>query len=190
MDMRPGWYRAIRYAFVTLPGDIGRAILIGVLIAAAITASVPEDFFGPILGGGLLAMVVMALISAPVYVCATASIPVAAAMIAKGASPGAALVFLMVGPATNAATIVTLASALGRRTALLYLMSVLIAAVASGLTLDALWPGLQAEISAHYCQQTPGFLGHASAAVLLAMLVSGSVRKAEKAEPLNSQSAK
>jgi uncharacterized membrane protein YraQ (UPF0718 family) len=173
----PRWRRALRYGFVNLPGDIGRSVLIGVLIAAAITAAVPEDFFGPILGGGLLAMMAMAVISAPVYVCATASIPVAVAMIAKGVSPGAALVFLMVGPATNAATIVTVWSKLGRRTAVLYLASVIVCAIAAGLAMDAFWPGLGADITAHFCQETPGLLGHVSAAVLLAMLVAGAVRK-------------
>jgi uncharacterized protein len=175
----PRWRKALRYGFVNLPGDIGRSVLIGVLIAAAITAAVPEDFFGPMLGGGLLAMAAMAVISAPVYVCATASIPVAVAMIAKGVSPGAAMVFLMVGPATNAATIVTVWSKLGRRTAVLYLLSVIVCAVAAGLAMDGLWPGLRADITAHYCQETPGLLGHVSAAVLLAMLVTGAVRKSK-----------
>lgn len=175
----PRWRKALRYGFVNLPSDIGKSVLIGVLIAAAITAAVPEDFFGPILGGGLLALLAMAVISAPVYVCATASIPVAVAMIAKGVSPGAAMVFLMVGPATNAATIVTIASKLGRRTAILYLVSVTVCAIAAGLTIDALWPGLRSDITAHYCQDTPGLLGHVSAAVLLAMLVAGALRKAK-----------
>jgi uncharacterized protein len=173
------WRRALRYGFVNLPGDIGRSVLIGVLIAAVITAVVPEDFFGPILGGGLLALAVMAVISAPVYVCATASIPIAVAMIAKGASPGAALVFLMVGPATNAATIVTVWSKLGRRTAVLYLLSVTVCAIIAGLTIDAWFPGLGQDITAHYCHESPGILHHITAAVLLTMLVIGAIRKSK-----------
>jgi uncharacterized protein len=129
-----GW--ALRYGFGTLPQDIGKPMLLGILVAAVISALVPAGFFAPILGGGVLAMVVMMLLSIPVYVCSSASVPVAAALIAKGVSPGVALVFLMTGPATNAAAIMTIWRVMGRRTALIYLASVAGTALAAGLTLD------------------------------------------------------
>ena len=131
--------RAMGYGFVALPRDIGRALLVGLIIAAIISAAVPPMFFAGILGGGLGAMVIMMLVGIPVYVCATASIPVAAVLIAKGLSPGAALVFLMTGPATNAAAIVTIWRVLGRRTAVVYLLTVALSALAAGVLLDAIF---------------------------------------------------
>lgn len=127
----------VRYAFITLPADIALALLVGVLISAAITELAPAEFFAPILGGGLLSMTVMALVGIPMYVCATASVPIAAALVARGVSPGAALVFLMTGPATNAATLATIRSSLGTRTAVAYLLTVFTCAIVGGLSLDA-----------------------------------------------------
>lgn len=89
-----GFVRAVKYGFVTLPGDIGRAMLVGLLVAAAISAMVPDDFFAEKLGTGIFAMVVMMVLGIPVYVCATASVPIAAALILKGLTPGAAWFFL------------------------------------------------------------------------------------------------
>ncbi|HSV27352.1 MAG TPA: permease, partial [Sedimentisphaerales bacterium] len=89
--------RALRHSFVTLPRDIGRPLLLGITIAALIGAFMPDDFFQKHLPPGILSMLVMMLIGIPMYVCASASVPIAAALIAKGISPGAALVFLIVG---------------------------------------------------------------------------------------------
>ncbi|MBS3734737.1 MAG: SO_0444 family Cu/Zn efflux transporter [Phycisphaerae bacterium] len=131
--------RALGYGFGELPRDIGKALLVGLLLAALISAAVPEGYLAGVLGGGILAMLVMMLVGVPVYVCATASVPVAAALIAKGASPGAALVFLMTGPATNAATLVTIWRVLGRKTAVIYLLTVAGSALGAGLLLDAIF---------------------------------------------------
>ena len=133
--------RALRYGLITLPRDIGKAMLVGLVLAALISALVPKDFFaetlGGVLGGGIPGMLLIMVLAIPVYVCATASVPLAWALIAKGVSPGTALVFLMTGPATNAATIVTVAKVMGRKTAAIYLLSVAATALAAGLALDA-----------------------------------------------------
>ena len=128
--------RALAYGFVALPRDIGRALLVGLVLAAVISAALPPKCFAGVLGGGIGAMVIMMLAGMPIYVCATASIPVVAALIAKGLSPGAALVFLMTGPATNAAAIVTIWRVLGRRTAVVYLLTVAFSALGAGVLLD------------------------------------------------------
>ena len=128
--------RALRYGFMVLPSEIGRPLLIGLLVAGGISAFVPSSFFAETIGTGILAMLVMMILGIPVYVCATASIPIAAAMMVKGISPGAALVFLMTGPATNAAAIATLWKVLGKQTALIYLGVVAVSALGSGLLLD------------------------------------------------------
>ncbi len=130
---------AVRYGFGTLAGEIARPLLAGLVAAGAISAAVPDDYFSQVLGGGVGAMLVMMVVGLPVYVCATASVPVAAALIAKGASPGAALVFLMTGPATNAATIATMSRILGKRTGLVYLGTVALTALGAGLLLDHIY---------------------------------------------------
>jgi hypothetical protein len=131
--------RALRYGFLTLPRDIARALILGLLIAAVISALLPEDFFGASLGSGPLALIVMMLVGIPIYVCATGSIPLALAMMHLGMSPGAALVFLITGPATNSAAITTIWKILGRSSALIYLATVATLALLSGFTLDFLF---------------------------------------------------
>jgi len=163
--------RGLKYGFVTLPRDIGKAMLIGLVIAACISTLVPDDLFAEkLLGTGIFAMVVMMFLGIPVYVCATASIPVAAAMILKGLTPGAALVFLITGPATNAAAFTTIWKALGGRTAIVYLFTVAVSALGSGILLDMMFPDLGLEVRTHLHQMEPSILGHISAAVLLAVL--------------------
>ena len=88
----------------------------------------------PYLGGGILSILLMMALGIPLYVCASASVPIAAGLIHLGASPGAALAFLIAGPATNAATITTVWKLLGGRTAILYLLTIAISAVGGGLT--------------------------------------------------------
>ncbi len=131
--------RGLRYGFVSLPADIGRDLLIGLLLAAGISAVIPEGFFAEYLGTGVFSMVVMMALGVPVYVCATASIPIAAAMMLRGLTPGAAIVFLMTGPATNAASVVMIWRAMGTRTLVTYLVSVAICSLASGLLFDYIW---------------------------------------------------
>lgn len=164
-------FNGLKYGFVTLPRDIGKAMLIGLVIAAFISAFVPEDLFAEkLLGTGIFAMVVMMFLGIPVYVCATASIPVAAALILKGLTPGAALVFLITGPATNAAAFTTIWKALGRRTAMVYLFTVAFSALGAGILLDMMFPELGVSVRTHLHQMEPSILGHISAVVLLAVL--------------------
>ena len=162
--------QALRYGLVTLPRDLGWSLVIGLAIAGAIAVALPEDFFAEVLGTGLVAMVVMMLAGLPVYVCATASVPVAAALIAKGVSPGAALVFLMTGPATNAATIMTVWKFLGRRTAVIYLVAVAGTALLSGVMLDYIFR-VQGTVPDRYMPwMIPGVVRTGSAIVLLVIL--------------------
>ncbi len=161
----------LKYGFVTLPADIGKAMLVGLVIAAVISMVVPDDFFAEkLLGTGIFAMIVMMLIGIPVYVCATASVPIAAALIAKGLTPGAALVFLITGPATNAAAFTTIWKVLGWRTAAAYLLTVVVCALGSGLLLDAMFPGLGVSVQTHIHRMEPSILGSMSAVVLLGVL--------------------
>ena len=165
---------AARFAFVTLPGDLAGSLLIGVFIAAALMALVPPDALTPYLGGGLLSMLAAVVVGTPLYLCATGSIPVALGLIAVGASPGAALAFLIAGPATNAATLAVTWKLMGARTGLTYLASVVIVAVAAGLALDATFTvaslGLPAA-ALHAHEHAAPWWQHVAAAVLLGLLV-------------------
>jgi uncharacterized membrane protein YraQ (UPF0718 family) len=166
-----------RHAFIVLPRDIGTAMFVGLLVAALISIVVPDDFFAGKIGSGIGAMFLMMLVGIPLYVCATASVPIAAALIAKGLSPGAALVFLMTGPATNAAAFVTIWKILGRRTAIIYILTVAISALACGLLLDAMFSDLGSQIHSHYHEMAQTPLEHISAVILLIVLGFGIYKK-------------
>jgi hypothetical protein len=168
---KTNWFDAIGYGFVTLPRDIGPTLLLGLVISAAITVLVPEDFFAGSLGTGLTGMLVMMALAIPVYVCATASVPIAAALVLRGASPGAALVFLMTGPATNAATVATIWKVMGHRTAIVYIASMVLCAFGGGLVLDWIVPGAQVRAAAMGGGMLPGWVRMASAIVLLGILL-------------------
>lgn len=160
----------VRYGLVTLPRDIARSLTAGLFIAAVIGALVPGDFFADYLGNRYLAMLVMILVGIPVYVCATGSVPVGAALLAKGVSPGAVLVFLMTGPASNMATITTLLKTLGKRAVFLYLLAIALTSVAAGLVLDLLFQGSVATGHIHHHRLIPEW-GEVVCAVLLTFLL-------------------
>jgi copper chaperone CopZ len=170
-----------------LPRDIGGALLFGVLVAGAITAIVPTDNqLQPYLGGGIVSILIMMAVGVPLYVCASASVPIAAGLIHLGASPGAALAFLISGPATNAATITTTWKLMGRRTALLYLLTVVISAVGCGLLLDGLFslvqialPHLDSGIH-HHDMGEGGWFSAFWAIVLLAVIAFSYLRLPRK----------
>ena len=177
-----GFSGAMKYGFHTLPRDINRALIIGIILAGLIGALVPDDYFASILGGGIIAMLVMMAVGIPIYVCATASVPIAAALIAKGVSPGAALVFLMTGPATNAATIMTISKVMGRRTAVIYLATVAVSAIAGGLLLDAIYQAGSFQGAMEHPWMLPGWLKSVSA-VMVAGVIVGSFFRIPKKQP-------
>jgi len=177
--------RGLKYGFVTLPRDIGKAMLLGLVIAAVISALVPDGYFAEKLGTGIFAMVVMMFLGIPVYVCATASVPVAAALILKGLTSGAALVFLMTGPATNAASFVTIWKILGRATAVTYLAAVAGCALLSGILLDYIAAGVEFKIVSRPGWMLPSAIKYASAIALLAILIFAIISKRKKSEDEN-----
>ena len=166
--------RALHYGFVILPRDIGQALLLGILIAGTIAALVTEKQLEAYVGAGFFSILLMMVAGVPLYVCATASVPIAAGLIHMGASPGAALAFLIAGPATNAAALTTIWRLLGRRTALIYLFTVAASALGGGLLLDWLVPVMESappQLETHvHAVAEGGWLAHASAVVLLIVL--------------------
>jgi hypothetical protein len=180
--------KGLRYGFVVLPRDIARPLLVGIIIAAFISALVPDDFFAEVLPSGILAMLVMMVLGIPVYVCATASVPIAAAMMMKGLSPGAALVFLVTGPATNAATIITIWKILGRKTALIYILTVVGCSLAGGLFLDFLaGAGSEPMFMVHqHGWMLPRFINYVAAAALFIVLGFAIIHRSPKANEIES----
>ena len=128
--------KTFKFGFITLVDDLAVVLLSGFLIAGLINALVPADLIGSWGISSFWMMIAMFAISTPVYVCATSSTPFAAALIAKGISPGAALVFLLAGPATNVSTILALNKELGRKSVMIYLASIIGVALAAGVFVD------------------------------------------------------
>lgn len=131
---------ALYYGFVQMVQSIGKWLVLGLVIAALITVLVPADFFVSLGDRPLLAMLAVVAIAVPMYVCATGSIPIALSLMMKGLSPGTALVLLMAGPAANFASIAIISRTMGRRSAAVYISSIVIGAMAFGLAIDYLLP--------------------------------------------------
>lgn len=173
---------ALRYGFVDMIQDIGRWLVLGLLVAGLITILVPDNFFASFADKPLLNMAVVLLFSVPMYLCATGSIPVAAALMLKGLTPGAALVLLMAGPATNMASLLVIGKVLGRRTLAAYLGAIVAGAVGFGLAIDYLLPAAWfipsgAVHAACHGQAGYSWVEIASSVVLVGLLAYALVRR-------------
>ena len=130
-------WRVLKYAYFEMMQNIGGRLVIGLLVAALIQVAVPDEFFLHFGSQPLLQMLVILLIAVPMYICSTGSIPVAAALMMKGLSPGAALVMLMAGPAVNLASILVVRKSLGRRFTVIYLLVIVVFSILFGLLINA-----------------------------------------------------
>ncbi len=134
------FYSAMKYAFVDFLDDISLWLFVGLITAALISVIIPEGFFTTYVGNNYLSMLIVLIASVPLYVCATSSVPIAVALMLKGLNPGAALVFLMAGPATNAATVLVIGKTLGRKALFSYLFSIIAGALVFGAIIDNFLP--------------------------------------------------
>ena len=160
------------YALFELWQDIAPWYLLGLVIAGIITVLIPSELMTKYLGGGLPAMLIMLAVGIPMYICATASTPIAAALIIKGVSPGAALVFLLAGPATNVTSLTVLFGLLGKRATAIYLASIAVVSVACGLVLDQVYAflGISAQaVAGQAAEIIPFWVQVAGALALLGM---------------------
>ena len=130
----------ISYAFGEMMEDIGKWLAMGLIVAGIITAAVPDSWFTIFQGNTLYSILFVLVFSIPMYLCATGSIPIALALMLKGLTPGAALVLLMAGPASNAASILVVGKVLGKRSMLVYLIAIITGAVLFGFGIDYLLP--------------------------------------------------
>lgn len=170
----------IRFAVTDLWGDIAPWFFFGLLLAGLITVLIPDDFFSRHLGAGLPAMVLMLAVGIPLYICATASTPIAAALILKGVSPGVALVFLLAGPATNMASMTVLVGTLGKRAVAIYLAAIAGCSVLLGWAVDQAYAvlGISARAAAGQAAEfVPGWLQWAAALLIVAMSIQPTILK-------------
>ena len=166
----------MRYAFVDLLGDISKWLMLGIVIAGIISYFVPQSVIENYLGHGWQAMLIMLIVGIPLYICATASTPIAAALIAKGMSPGVALVFLLVGPATNIAGILSVGKFLGKRSIIIYLLSISVCAVILGLLLNQIYliSGINIRATLGKAGEVlPHYLKIISAVILIVLMAYG-----------------
>lgn len=182
-----------RYAFLEFLDDISPQLLFGVILAGIISFAIPDNFFLKYGGEGIAGMLLMMVFAIPLYVCATASIPIAVSLLLKGLSPGAAFVFLVAGPATNAATIALIARALGRKVVFIYLSVIAIFALLGGFALNyvfLLFGRTTADLSHHLHGSSSHFFLILTAvfSVLFALSlfrkISGKFRKKQQHSPI------
>lgn len=168
---------ALRYGFVTLPADLAVWLTVGLALAAAVAAFAPADWIGEHLGSGVVPMLAALVVGVPLYICSTSSTPLAFALVVAGMSPGAALVLLLAGPATNTATMAWVLKDLGGRALAVYLVTIAAFALGSGLAFDAFFAHMLTLGSGTHEHTGAGALTIAGAVALAAVLTLGLVVK-------------
>jgi uncharacterized membrane protein YraQ (UPF0718 family) len=164
---------SFRQVFDELLGDIGHWLLLGIVISGAILAFLPDGFLEENLGSSWATMLLMLVIGLPLYICASASTPVAAALMLKGISPGAALVLLMVGPATNISTMIVVSREMGKKSAVAYVGSIIVCSLLIATAVDFLVAHFQLSIDVVFSPEhhfIPAWVGLASTVILLALI--------------------
>ncbi|WP_075591378.1 SO_0444 family Cu/Zn efflux transporter [Labilibacter marinus] len=174
--------RVLKYGFNEFLMDIAKWLIIGILIAAVLSTIIPDEFFTLYLQNEALSMFTVLIASVPLYLCATASVPIAAVLMMKGLSPGAALILLMAGPATNAATITIIKKVFGNKTLFSYLGSIIGGALVFGFLINHFLPAewFQMTDASHLHHQhelLPPWMKIASTVVLIGLIIYGYLSK-------------
>jgi uncharacterized membrane protein YraQ (UPF0718 family) len=169
----PGrWSRFWNFVLFDMGDDLGPSLAAGLVLAGIVGVAVPANFFETYLGSPWASMFLALVVGLPLYVCATASTPLAAALLLKGMNPGAVLVFLLVGPATNLATILVVARLFGKVSAALYVGTIAVMSLLCGTILDLAVTGLDLRVTyAEAREIVPPWLLWAGAVLLAAFLL-------------------
>jgi uncharacterized membrane protein YraQ (UPF0718 family) len=177
VEVAPGWLanvgHGMRYAVTDILDDIKKWLMVGIMAAGLINTLVEPDMLAQ-WGSGFGAMLVMLVVGLPMYICAIASTPVPASLIAAGVSPGTALVFLMAGPATNVGSVAIVRKALGTPALVAYLAGICVGALVFGWATDALIGALEIDVKAqvtHSHEMLPAWVGVGGAVLLLLLMV-------------------
>ena len=179
-------------AYRRLLGSVVKPLAVGLAVSALVTVLVPDGFFAEAFGGrDWLAMPAMAIIGFPMYVCSTASIPIAASLILKGVSPGAAFVFLVVGPAMNAMSVTTVAALIGRKATAAYVATTIVGAILCGCAVNFFTDATAATEAARCAAHGLTALHWTCAAFLAVMMAYNLIRpvKMAHAKPVGRKAA-
>ncbi len=171
---------ALSYGLLEMPADIGRELFVGLIITALLGTFIEPGQFSATIGSGWKGMLIMLATGIPVYVCSTASVPIAAGLILAGFSPGAVLVFLIAGPATNVATVLTMFKIIGKRETITYLLTLMATALLAGALVDNL--GINESVQQtveHACHDVHWFQ-HVAAVILMFLLLRKSFNRSSK----------
>ncbi|MBP3518842.1 MAG: permease [Parabacteroides sp.] len=172
---------ALRYGFVDMIQNIGKWLIIGLVIAAAITVFVPDGFFTFFAEYPLLSMIAVVIVAVPMYVCSTGSIPIALSLMLKGLSPGAAFVLLMAGPAANFASIIIVSKSLGKKAAAIYLGTIVTGAIVIGMCIDYMmprkWFTMPMIASEAHCHLHVGWFSGICSVLLILLLINALIRR-------------
>ena len=180
---------AARYAYIEMMQDIGRWLVLGLVVAGLITVFVPDSFFSLFADKPLASMLMVLLFAVPMYLCATGSIPIAVALMLKGLSPGTALVLLMAGPAVNVASLLVIGKVMGRKSLFTYLFSIVGCAMLFGLCVDYFLPRewftmpLAHIHSCHGCGEVSYF--NTVCSIVLALLLANAFVQRYRSRALN-----
>ncbi len=171
-----------RYGFVEFIQDISKWLVIGLVLAAIISVLIPNDFFNVLKLSPILQMLLILVVSIPLYICATGTIPLAAVLLLKGISPGAAFMLLMAGPATNAATITMIGTVLGKKSLFSYLGTIIVGALSFGLLIDYVLPTewftqIANQHLAHNHGEHLTWWQILSGIILMALIINGYIQK-------------
>lgn len=166
---------SLHYFFVELPFDLYKPLLIGIFVAGLINNFLPSDFFSGSFSSGLFAFAGITLISLPLYVCAIESLPLAFAFLSAGMSPGAVLVFLIVGPASNSATILATLKIIGKKATIIYIITLILIAWSAGYLMNLFLEIEMRDYKEHHLHQS--IWNHISAVILLSYFLHAVLRK-------------
>ncbi|MEI6692965.1 MAG: SO_0444 family Cu/Zn efflux transporter [Chlorobium sp.] len=170
--------KGLQFAFGDLLKDIGGWLFAGILLAGLISVFLSPEIVSHFLSNQYYSMLLMLAISVPLYVCATASTPIAAALALKGISPGAALVFLLAGPATNAASLAVISRLIGRKAMVVYIVVIVLMSFLAGMGLNLLYSSLGISITGWLttpAQQENGPFSAVAAVVLIILVLKASM---------------
>lgn len=174
--------KIIKHIF-TITEDTWKSIFLGVIAGGIVSYLVPAEWVVKVSDNSLISMLLMCVVSVPLYICASSSVPVAAVLIMKGLSPGAAFVFLLAGPATNTATISVVANQLGVKTLFLYLFSIVFCSIGSGLIINYIFKIFDIAFTANvekHMEHANNLWGTIGSILLLLLVVSTVIYKRKK----------
>lgn len=172
-----------KYAFKTLLDDITVPLIIGLLVSGIISWVIPDNFFADLNISNFTQMLIMIVVGIPIYVCATSSLPIGAALLLKGLSPGVIFVFLVAGPATNSATVALIVKQFGKKFFALYFTTISLLSICFGLLLDKIIDiyGLKIEIGLDFHGENGSSLFYQIIAIVfLGLIIASLVRKIRK----------